>query len=221
MGNSIDSFNDNASSVEQIEKVGNVLKQLSDEFFDIPFENSQFQTENFVINASITPERAYRTIGLQLFSKLNILQENFFKEIENEIKISELTEKMESPEYSSWDKMRFNIEIQKINISRPLMEKLKNDAIKQVNFLYHALNKFPKFTGIQFENAERNYYEQSLLRQISSIEGAQGAMINMNEDKLAMQEYIEMASNHTSLDSDVLNSLRLSMQNQLSNIPKG
>ena len=46
------------------ENVAAVLQEVQEAFYDIPFENSQFQTEAFVIAAQLTPERAYRAIGL-------------------------------------------------------------------------------------------------------------------------------------------------------------
>ena len=58
------------------QNTSDIIKEVQDAFFDIPFENSAFQTENFVIANQITPERAYRAIGLRMNNKLIAVQES-------------------------------------------------------------------------------------------------------------------------------------------------
>ena len=58
-----------------LDTVGNVLTEIEDAFFDIPFENSDFQTRAFVVASQQTPARAYRAIGLQMFSKIQAVKE--------------------------------------------------------------------------------------------------------------------------------------------------
>ena len=62
-----------------LNNTNDVLKEIEDAYYDIPFGNTAFQTEMFVISAQITPARMYRTVGLHLNSML--------KELQNLIKI--------------------------------------------------------------------------------------------------------------------------------------
>lgn len=49
-----------------LDTVNDIVSELYESFDNIPFENSDFQNENFVISSQITPERAYRAIGLRM-----------------------------------------------------------------------------------------------------------------------------------------------------------
>lgn len=71
-----------------------ILKEIEDTFFDIPFGNSHFQIENFIVNAEITPERAFRAVGLQLMDKLKALKKAKFADKRLEIDIEEIKEKL-------------------------------------------------------------------------------------------------------------------------------
>ncbi len=52
-----------------------IIKEIEDAFYDIPFENSAFQNEYFVLQGQYTPARAYRAIGLRMSSKLQAINE--------------------------------------------------------------------------------------------------------------------------------------------------
>lgn len=88
-----------------------VISEIEAAFFDIPFENSAFQTEAFVIASQITPERAYRAIGLRMHSKLNALNEIKYTRAKEDIDIQELQEKINTST-SKWDRMCAQIDIE-------------------------------------------------------------------------------------------------------------
>jgi hypothetical protein len=90
-----------------------VIKEVEDAFFDIPFENSAFQTENFVIAGQITPERAYRAIGLRMNKKLIAVQEALIGKEMEKIEEEEIRAKLESPDYNQFEKRKFELELQK------------------------------------------------------------------------------------------------------------
>ena len=161
------------------ENTEDVIKEIEDAFFDIPFENSQFQTEHFVINAALTPERAYRTIGLRMHNRLRALREAQFQRMREDVDIDELRAKLKLSETNKFDKRRHEIDIQEKLANRAFTEKLINDAIAELNVLYHHFKRLPKFTRQQFEAAEHEYFSMNLERQMKGIVGAAESLQNM------------------------------------------
>lgn len=156
-----------------------VVKEIEDAFFDIPFENSQFQTEKFVINAQVTPERAYRAIGLRMMNRLRALQEAKFKRMREDIDIEELQEKLKDTCRSRFDRRRIELDIAEKLSHRAFTDKLINDAIVELNVLYEHFKRLPRFTRKQFEDAEGLYFNASLERQLTGIVGAAESLMNM------------------------------------------
>lgn len=151
----------------------NILKELEAAFFDIPFENSAFQT----IAAQITPERAYRAIGLRMSAKLRALNEAKYGRMKEDIDIDELREKIASIDTSKWDKARAEIDIMQKLENRTYTDKLINDALAELSLLYKHFKSLPKFTREQFEAGERRHFEQSLQRQVLGLAGAKESLM--------------------------------------------
>ena len=61
------------TKIETVDHIPDVLKELEEAFYDIPFENSDFQNKMFVVADQLTPARAYRAIGLRMFAKISQL----------------------------------------------------------------------------------------------------------------------------------------------------
>ena len=167
------------------------VNEINERFYNIPFENSAFQTENFVIAASITPERAYRSIGLRLSSRLRALQEAKFGAMREQIDIEELQAKIDNPDTSSFDRRRAEIDIMEKLSNRPFTQKLINDAVTECNVLWAHLQKFPKYTRDEFEAGEKEHFTQRLTRAVSNVQGAQESLVNMNTDLPGMLAFEE------------------------------
>jgi hypothetical protein len=167
-----------------------VIQELEDAYYDIPFENSDFQNEMFVIASQITPERAYRAIGLRMFSKLQALNDaKFGRELED-IEIAEIEETLESPTLGKWERKKLDVELRKKLSNRRYTDKLINDALRELNVLYKHFKLLPKFTREQFEGGERRHFEQRLVRQLSGVgDGPRGSLLHMNEDYAALVEF--------------------------------
>jgi hypothetical protein len=198
-----------------MENIELVLTEIQDAFYDIPFENSHFQNEVFVLSSQITPERAYRALGLRMSAKIRALKENSFNERKNEIRIAELKEQIESTDFSRWDKMRAQLEIEQIESNYIYNNKLKNDAIQELNTLYAHFKALPRFTREQFELAERNHFQQKLTRQVNNITGGVESLINMREDTQALLDYENKVAQIKQADTETLALLRNSMSNQI------
>lgn len=167
--------------------VDDVVKEIEEAFFDIPFENSQFQTEQFVINAQLTPERAYRAIGLRMMNRLRALQEAKFKRMREDIDIEELQDKLASDSCRGrFDKRRLELDIAEKLSHRAFTDKLINDAIVELNVLYQHFKRLPRYSRKQFEAAEGEYFVQSLNRQLSGIVGAAESLANMQQKNPAL-----------------------------------
>jgi len=171
--------------------VNDVLTQIQDAFFDIPFENSAFQTEAFVIAAQVTPERAYRTIGLRMQSKIQAVLEAKHARAKEDIDIEELRTKIEDENTSSFDKRRHELDIAFKLANRKWTDKLMNDAITELNLLYSKFKQFPSYTRDDFEAGERAHFEIKLDRQIKGLQGPHEAMLNMHTDVPSMVQQME------------------------------
>lgn len=167
-----------------------ILKEIEDTFFDIPFGNSHFQIENFIVNAEITPERAFRAVGLQLMDKLKALKKAKFADKRLEIDIEEIKEKLTVTH--GFEKRRLEIDLAEKEDDRASQLKLVNDAVSELNYLYSLFRKFPKYTREQFEAAEREHYLQSLNRQINGFVGANEALLNLGFAVNSSGELVEI-----------------------------
>lgn len=197
------------------ENAQDVIKEIEEAFFDIPFENSHFQTESFVIGSQITPERAYRAIGLRMHAKLRALNEAKFGRMKEQIDLDEIEHKLNSGELNQFDRRREEIKKLEILSHRNWTDKLINDAISELNVLYKHFKSLPKYTREQFEQGEKLHYEQRLNRQALGLEGAKESIINMNEDILAIRNYEEKVLQLENASTETLLQLSHNMSNLL------
>lgn len=179
-----------------INNVSSVLEEIEKAYYDIPFGNSTFQTENFVIAAQMLPTRAYRSIGLELHSKINELKQAKFSRQLIEVELEELEYKISDPQTSIWDKKRAEIEKNKILSSIGWSDKLINDTIIQLNVLYKHFQSLPRYSREEFEASEKNYYIQRLEREINGVTGASDSLLNLQYDIHALSEFERLRLEH-------------------------
>lgn len=177
----------------RVEEVGSVLEELDAAFFDIPFENSDFQNRAFVVAAQITPARAYRAIGLRMFAKVRAVKEYQFQQQLNGIDIEEKEAKIASPDTSEFDRRRLRVEVLKIEDGATFGKKLLNDALRELNCLYAEFKKLPRYTREQFEAEEAAHFDQRLTRQLRSS-GAAESLTNMQRDLPGWDALVALAS---------------------------
>lgn len=179
-------------NVINIENTEDILAEIQSAFYDIPFENSKFQTECFVLAAQTTPERVYRAIGLRMHSKLSALNEAKFTRLKDEVDLEEIEYKLNHGELSKFDRKREEIKKQEILSKIPWTNKLINDALVELTVLYKHFKALPKYTREDFESGEKLHFEQKLSRQLAGIEGTKESLVNMNEDLKALEYFQEM-----------------------------
>jgi hypothetical protein len=174
-------------------QVPDVLKEIEEAFFDIPFENSAFQNKAFVVAAQITPARAYRTIGLRLLSKIQTLKENRYRQELKQVDIDEKEEKLRSGDLDQFARRRLEIELRQLKEGGMYETKLLNDLLVDLNQMYAEFKKLPKYTREQFEAEEMIHFQQRLQRQLTAGGGAQESIINMTEDMYQLPARIQQS----------------------------
>jgi hypothetical protein len=165
----------------EIDDIEGVLSTLDAAFFDIPFENSDFQNTMFVVAAQQTPARAYRAIGLRMFSKIRAVKEYLIQNERNKIDREEKEAKLNDPDTSEFDKRRLRLDILQLDEGKTWGEKLLNDSLRELDCLHREFKKFPRYTREMFEMEEKTHFEARLNRQLQA-DGAMDALLNMNQD---------------------------------------
>jgi len=156
-----------------------VLKDLNERFFDIPFENSQFQNQNFIINAQLTGARAYRAIGLRMMSKIQAINElKYTRELE-EIKLEKWAEKIANTETDKFKRRKLQAKIAHIRSGRDYSNKLLNDAISELNFLYAELQKLPLYTRELFESEEFMHFDLRFALGLKTGDAEKGTLTSL------------------------------------------
>lgn len=198
-----------------VDNAKDVIAEIESAFYDIPFENSQFQTEAFVIAAQITPERAYRAIGLRMHAKLRALDEARFGMMKEQVDLDEIDHKLAHSDLNEFDRRRELIKREEILSRRSWTNKLINDAIAELNVLYKHFKNLPKFTREQFEAGERVHFEQRLNRAALGLEGARESLLNIRDDLPAIAKYEQDVARLENLSDTQLLMLVNSMPNIL------
>lgn len=182
-----------ANSVITAEQAtGSVLEELEDAFFDIPFENSDFQNQAFVVAAQLTPARAYRAVGLRMFAKIRAVKEYQYSQAKLAIDIEEREAKIADASINPFDRRRLELENVKAQDDSAWGKKLLNDALRELNCLYAEFKKLPKYTRAQFEAEEKAHFMASMKRQIEAP-GPHASLANMVVDVPEWDKRIEQA----------------------------
>lgn len=156
------------------------LEEIYKSFEGVPFENSDFQEENFAtVNAGITPERAFRSVCLRLRAKLAALQEAYYGQKKLLIDLEELQEKIDNPQTNKFDRARAEIDLEQKQAQKFDSDKLIGDALHTVEFLYGWWQKLPHPTRAEFEAKEEEYFIQSMYRQTHGLVGPRESLVNM------------------------------------------
>ncbi len=165
--------------MQDLTKFKTLLSEIQDSFLEIPFGNSDFQIANFIINAGLTQERAFRAVCLTMREKIISLNEAYYNQKRLQVDLDELQAQVDDQTTGQFARKRAEIEIEyKISQQRD-NEKLILDAIHEVEVLKGFWERLPHPTRKQFEAAEEDYFKISLTKQVLGIDGAVGSLENM------------------------------------------
>lgn len=206
------------TELKTIQQVESILDEIDEAFFNIPFENSAFQTEQFVIAAAITPERAYRSIGLRMFNRIRALQEAKYKLIEYQIAIDEADEKITTGELNAFDIRRENLIRLRAKEGKSGSDKLINDALVELSVLYKHFKSLPKFTREQFEAGEQRHFVERLTRQ-HHLSGDEQSLANMDTDFPALLNFEKSTAELDHIEDAQLEELHKQLPNIEANLP--
>lgn len=145
-----------------MQNTDDILNEVERRFYDIPFENSDYQNETFLILAQQTPARAYRTIGLRMSTKIQAIKELKYGRQLDQIEIEEYQATIDDLDSTPFEKRKAQVEINKKKSGHNYTNKLLNDAIHDLNYMYTWLQKFPEYTREQFELEERDHFLSKL-----------------------------------------------------------
>ena len=162
-----------------------IIDEVNEASKEIPFGNSEFQNINFVLNAELTPERAYRHCLLRLNNRISALREAYYSLKLEDIDIEEMEEQLQSDTTNKFEKKRLEIKIEQKKINRNTTEKLVSDCLIEVNTLYAAFEKLPKYTRLEFESGERKHFELKLARDLILPNGSMQSLDSMKANDWA------------------------------------
>ena len=155
------------STLTNNKHINNALDYIANISEHIPFGNSEFQNVSTIVNWEISPHRALRHSLLRIQNKLNALNECYYWQKENEIKIERLERKnkrleKEKTEDYDLDVRDNNNEIEKINSNKSSTDKLIKDAICEINTLAPIVHKIGKLSKDEFEKFEKQHFIRKL-----------------------------------------------------------
>ena len=165
-------------------KANDILKDISTRYFDIPFGNSKYQMNYLMEKMEVTPERAYRTILLQLNDRIMAVKANIFQLRRINIDMMELEIRMNNTgDEFKFDRMRAEIDYEEKEDALAYTTKLLNDANEEIVYLYGLLQKYPKYTREDFEKGEEDYFTIKMEKQLLGVTDPIAALIAMGKNK--------------------------------------
>lgn len=136
------------------------VEKVLEKFDHVPFGNSKYQIEKFIIDEALTPARKYRTIGLQLFELLKNLGNTYFDLKEAKLEMEELQKTIDMTE-SNYARQKAIIQLERKQFELKFLEKLVLDASKEVKIYLQALSHFDDYISwADFEAQEEQYFKE-------------------------------------------------------------
>lgn len=134
---------------------------------EIPFGNSNFQNQFFVIWYEHSNPRVYRAAALYISSKLEALLETYYNLKKQNIDIELLKReiaKLEAEKPENYDLLieKKKLEIEEKNARLIHLEKLIKDAIVEIESLWPIIAEMWKITRAEFEAAEEEHYRKKM-----------------------------------------------------------
>ena len=164
-------------------KLTSIMEEIKDKMWDIPFGQSLFQTEKFIMGQYKTNGRLLRQAALELNNKITVVQKRAIAIEKTNIDIEELRAKLnpDSQHYekNEFERRRLELELKEKTTESYLADKLLNDVKKEFEYIYSVFKKLPKMTREEFEKEEEDYYLFHLEKQIKGMSGAHESLYQM------------------------------------------
>ena len=180
--------------------------ELHDAFLEIFQGRSDFQLENFVVNAHTSPERQYAQCVLELQNKYYSIKQADIsrRKINHEIKNEECPFTIEEKQ----------LELEQLDIAML-------GALREFDTLYKIYQKFPRYTNEQLQKAESKYWLERLTSQAQQDIESSGYVSVGNAEALRQvgvinsysERFFESVQNHPGLVKEKQNEM-LSIQSE-------
>jgi hypothetical protein len=155
-----------------------VEKELLEKCAHIPFGNSLFQDESFILNTSYTDARAVRNCGLTLSARVRALKELEFSMEKMAVDMEELEYKL-TTEQNPFELKRLDIQKREKLSGLAYTEKLLADTLYEIEYLRSIMAKLPTLSRAEFEAQEKEYFIESLTRQAVGLSEADKSLAAM------------------------------------------
>jgi hypothetical protein len=194
------------NEVTDITLVESKHNELHDAFLEIFQGRSDFQLENFVVNAHTSPERQYAQCVLELQNKYYSIKQADIsrRKINHEIKNEECPFTIEEKQ----------LELEQLDIAML-------GALREFDTLYKIYQKFPRYTNEQLQKAESKYWLERLTSQAQQDIESSGSVSVGNAEALRQvgvinsysERFFESVQNHPGLVKEKQNEM-LSIQSE-------
>ena len=174
--------------------------ELHDAFLEIFQGRSDFQLENFVVNAHTSPERQYAQCVLELQNKYYSIKQADIsrRKINHEIKNEECPFTIEEKQ----------LELEQLDIAML-------GALREFDTLYKIYQKFPRYTNEQLQKAESKYWLERLTSQAQQDIESSGSVSVGNAEALRQvgvinsysERFFESVQNHPGLVKEKQNEM--------------
>lgn len=131
--------------------------QVLSQFMGIPFENSNVQTDN-IINSSLTPERAYRMLGLRFVKRWHDLKICSIERERQQAEVESLLGRAASTS-DEFERRDLKLQADKIMATWGYEDKLAQDCKAELLHIIKRLKQLPAYTREDFEKAEPVWLE--------------------------------------------------------------
>tara|TARA_A100001015_G_scaffold195794_1_gene218352 strand:+ start:239 stop:838 length:600 start_codon:yes stop_codon:yes gene_type:complete len=194
------------NEVTDITLVESKHNELHDAFLEIFQGRSDFQLENFVVNAHTSPERQYAQCVLELQNKYYSIKQADIsrRKINHEIKNEECPFTIEEKQ----------LELEQLDIAML-------GALREFDTLYKIYQKFPRYTNEQLQKAESKYWLERLTSQAQQDIESSGSVSVGNAEALRQvgvinsysERFFESVQNHPGVVKEKQNEM-LSIQSE-------
>ena len=188
------------NEVTDITLVESKHNELHDAFLEIFQGRSDFQLENFVVNAHTSPERQYAQCVLELQNKYYSIKQADIsrRKINHEIKNEECPFTIEEKQ----------LELEQLDIAML-------GALREFDTLYKIYQKFPRYTNEQLQKAESKYWLERLTSQAQQDIESSGSVSVGNAEALRQvgvinsysERFFESVQNHPGLVKEKQNEM--------------
>lgn len=125
---------------------------MLEKMFNIPFENSHAQTDS-VIEDCLTPQRAYRMLGLRFLARYQDLRRCSIQRRKAQNKVKQLQKKLEETQ-EELKREEYQLEIEEITVGWDYEDKLANDCKQELMHLLKRLKQLPCYDRKDFEDSD-------------------------------------------------------------------